>query len=108
MTFYDVWIARPEQPTVSFPEGRAAFFAIREGTKFRRWPGEQADHLRWEAQMMRPEIEALLAEVYGPEGEYEAKHAGPLEHLANKMRALRAFVAGLPEGNAVTVVADAF
>ena len=39
---------------------------------------------------------------------YEARHAGPLEHMADRMRALRTAVAALPEEDLVTATADEY
>jgi hypothetical protein len=107
MTYYDVWITQPEQPVAFFPEGRAAFFVVKEGIEGGRWRGEQTDHLTWRARMTRSEIEALIEEAFGTEGSYEAQYAVG-EHLAARMRALRAFVAALPEGEEFPVMADEF
>jgi hypothetical protein len=108
MTFHDAWITRPEQPPAIFPEGDSAFSAIKDGIQSGRLRGEQAGHLVWRAQMTRGEIEALLEEVFGPKGAYEAQNAGPLEHMAEKMRELRAYVAALPEREEIIVTADEF
>ena len=108
MTFYDVWLDQPEQAAAFFPEGYAAFFTLKEGIDAGRWRGEQTSHLVWQAKMTRAEVEVLIEEVFGPEGAYEARHAGPLEHLADRMRALRTAVAALPEEELVAVVADEF
>jgi hypothetical protein len=108
VTFYDVWLDQPEHPAAFFPEGRATFFLVKEGIESGRFRGEHADHLVWQAQMTRAEIEELVREVFGPDGADEARHAGPLERLADRMRALRTAVAALPEEELVTVGANEY
>jgi len=108
MTAYDASITAPGGGSAHFPEGRLAFFAIKEGIKAGGLRGEQTDHLTWRAQMTRGEIEALLKALFGPEGAYETKHAGVLGHMAARMGELRAFVAGLPDGHAFSVTVDEF
>ena len=71
MTFCDVWLEQPGHPAAFFPEGHAAFFRVKEGIEAGRWRGEQTDPLVWQARMTRAEIEALIEDVFGPEGAYE-------------------------------------
>jgi len=120
MTYFDCWIAEPESvPSLlgddrqlrsgrqgntrnpMFPDGRRAFFVVRDGIASGKYRGIQVDALTWATLMTRAEILSLLAELFGPPGDFEARHAGPLHHLAKRMTALRAFVTGLPEGQAV-------
>ncbi len=58
----------------------------------------------WAALATWAEVEALLAAVYGPPGAYEARHAAAPEHLTERLRVLRTFVAGLPGGGPFTLV----
>jgi hypothetical protein len=73
-----------------------------------RLRGQQTDHLVWTATVTRAEIEALLDELYGPVGDFEARHAGAMEHLADGMRDLREFVAGLHPDGEYMLMADEF
>jgi hypothetical protein len=113
MTYYDAWLRAPdtfgETATAWLPpEHREAFFYIRDGIKSGRLHGEQVDHLTWRATVTPTEIEALLAEIYGPPGDYEARHDGGLTHLADRMRTVRAFIAALPPDQDITIMADEF
>jgi hypothetical protein len=91
-----------------FPGGTEAFFAIRDAAKSMEVDGIQIDWGSWAILMTRDEIIAFLARIYGPPGHYEAQHAGTLQHLADKMQALRDFVLGLPPGERFAVVAEEF
>lgn len=126
MTYYDAWITQPSaiadldwQGSSSsrsaaigcspmFPEGKVAFFAIRDGIKSGRFHGAQVDHLVWAAVMTRNEIVTFLAEVFGPPGRYEQHHDDGLRHLSDRMRELRSFVARLPGDEAFAIVAEEF
>ena len=55
--------------------------------------------------MDRAEILAFIDEVYGPPGQYEAENSGAAEHLADRMRKLRAFVMALPPDRPFALVA---
>jgi hypothetical protein len=56
--------------------------------------------------MTRTEIKQFMVKIYGPLGAYEARHAGVMEHLADKMRALRSFVSCLPADGKFAVVCE--
>lgn len=116
MTYYDAWVKAPdasgESDPVWFPPSVAGtgepFFVIRDAIRAGRLQGEQVSHLAWHATVTRAELEAILTGIYGPPGVYEARNAGPLEHLADKMRALRAFIAAAPPGQVFELAADEF
>jgi hypothetical protein len=96
VTIYDAWLTAPgvpeNEPTRWFPDGRAAFFYLQDGIQSGRLAGEQVDHLVWRATMSRTDIEAALVELLRPVGDFEARHSGVMEHIADRMRRLRAFV----------------
>ena len=112
MTYYDAWIkatdASGEEAIFPPPARREAFFHIRDAIRAGRLRGEQVDHLVWRATVTVAEVEALMAEVYGPPGAYEAYHDIGLQHLADKMRKLRAFIATLPADQDIVLMADEF
>jgi hypothetical protein len=109
MTIFDCWLAGPDDERTCFlPEGRDAFFNLKEGIQAGRYRGEQVDPLTWQAEMTKTEISAFIQEVYGPAGQYERQNAGPMEHMADKMRAARAFVAALPDDRPAKITADEF
>jgi hypothetical protein len=111
-TYFDAWIKAPdasgETAIAWLPDGKAAFFAVRDGIRSGRLRGEQVDHLTWRATVNRAEIKELMAEVYGPAGIYEVQHDGGLAHLADRLRSVRAFIAALPPDGEFTVTADEF
>ncbi|HEX2941241.1 MAG TPA: hypothetical protein VHO91_09350 [Rhodopila sp.] len=113
LTYYDAWLKVPDvsgdEATASFPPARRdAFFHIRDAILSARLRGEQIDHLVWRAAVTKREVEELLCQIYGPPGSYEADHDAGLSHLADKMRAFRAFVAGLPTDRDIVLMADEF
>ena len=85
-----------------------AFFAICKGVESGRFRGVQVDWGSWAAHMTRTEIKQFMVKIYGPPGAYEARHAGVMEHLADKMRALRSFVSSLPADGKFAVVCEEF
>jgi hypothetical protein len=105
-------VGNPDRALVNrspwFPDGYEAFFAVRDGILSGRFRGEQTDHLVWTAIVTCAEIEVLLDELYGPIGDFEARHAGSMEHLADSMRDLREFVAGLQPDGEYMLMADEF
>ena len=124
MTYYDAWIAtssaaevtgrvegsagyrQPTERSPFLPEGRQAFFCLRDGIKSGTYRGRQVDWGSYAASMTRQEVEAFLKETHGAPGIYE-KNCG-LTHLADRMRELRAFVANLPESTELKVVVEEF
>lgn len=126
MTYYDAWIEEPtsaeleqleQSPSEAgpfersplFPEGRDAFFLLRDEVASGALRGFQVDWGSYAAFMNRAAIEAFLAKTHGPPSAYEASHeAHGLSHIADKMRALREFVARLPEGRWFKVVVEEF
>lgn len=113
MTYYDAWIKAPdasgEEAIAWFPPARReAFFHIRDAIRAGRLRGEQVDQLTWRATVNRAELEVLMDEIYGPAGAYEARHDGGMQHLADKMRTLRAFIAALPADQEIVLMADEF
>ena len=122
MTFYDVWIGpavdpwglagrppaapldQPRRPSPVFPDGRTAFFELWRRIDSGALRGWRLDWGSWAALATRADVEALFAAICGPPGAYEARHAGELEHLAERLRALRAFVAELPGSGPFTLV----
>ena len=130
MTFYDTWITEPatfpellgllgseEKPTripspgrrsPMFPEGYTAFFVIRDGIRSGRFQGTQINHLTWGALMTKADIVTFLTELFGAPGRCEARHNGVLQHQADRVRDIWAFVTELPEGELFAVVADEF
>jgi hypothetical protein len=112
LTYFDAWIRAPdasgEAATAWLPDGKAAFFAIRDGIRSGRFRGEQVDPLAWHATVTRAQLEELLGQVYGAPGIYEARHDARLQHLADKMRKLRAFIAALPADQEIVLMADEF
>jgi hypothetical protein len=112
LTYYDAWLEAPDTPgsvaTAWLPEGRQAFSAIRDAIRSGRLRGEQVDHLVWRATVTVAEVEALMADVYGPPGAYEGRHDAGMQHLADKMRKLRAFIAALPADREFELKADEF
>jgi len=112
LTYYDAWLKAPhasgDEATAWFPPARDAFFHIRDAILCGRLRGEQTDHLVWRAAVTKGEVEELMREIYGPPGTYEAYHDAGLVHLADKMRAFRAFVAALPSDRDIILMADEF
>ena len=130
MTFYDCWITEPatfpellgllgseEKPTripspgrrsPMFPEGYTAFFVIRDGITSGRFQGTQINQLTWGALMTKADIVTFLTELFGAPGQYEARHNGVLQHQADRVRDIWAFVTELPEDEQFAVVADEF
>jgi hypothetical protein len=49
-----------------------------------------------------------MGEIYGPAGAYEARHDDGLQHLADKMRKLRTFIAAFPADQDIVLMADEF
>jgi hypothetical protein len=62
----------------------------------------------YSALRTRDEIEVLLTDLYGQPGEYKARMAGPLEHLAERMRELSTFVFNLPTTGRFDLVVEEF
>jgi hypothetical protein len=112
LTYFDAWIKAPDASGKAaiawLPDGKAAFFAVRDGIQSGRLRGEQVDHLSWRATVNRAEIEELMGEVYGSTGVYEAQQDGGLTHLADRMRSVRAFIAALPADQDIVLMADEF
>lgn len=113
LTYYDAWLKAPDaagdEATAWFPPARRdAFFHIRDAILSGRLQGEQTDHLVWRAAVTKGEVDELLCQIYGPPGSYEAYHDAGLSHLADKMRAFRAFVAVLPTDRDIVLMADEF
>jgi hypothetical protein len=50
----------------------------------------------------------FLTELFGAPGQYEARHNGVLQHEADRIRDIWAFVTELPEDDQFAVVADEF
>lgn len=92
-----------------FPDGHLAASVVRRGISDGRFRGAQVDPLVWAALMSKAELLAFLDEVYGDPGEYERRfERGPLRHMAERLKSLRAYVAELPENEQFAVVADEF
>lgn len=124
MTQYDFWFELPDRAGLNgdmlpltercqergliFHQAREAFFVLRGKIKSGAVQGHQTDWGSYAVLMNRADIEALLAEIYGPLDSYEARYAGTMEHLADRMRELRAFVAALPPEALATVRVSEF
>jgi hypothetical protein len=114
LTSFDARIQVPASDRVGadrivwFPNAGDAFFHIQDGILAGRLRGERTGPLTWRAIVTRQEIESLLVEIYGPVGEYEARHTGALNHLADRMRALRSIVVELPTDSDFVLAADEF
>jgi hypothetical protein len=91
-----------------YPSLPDAFTEIRDRVTSGRFRGVQVDWGSWAARMTRDEVLAFIDEIYGPPGAYEAQNAGVMEHLADKMRELRRYVAELPADGKFAVVCEEF
>jgi hypothetical protein len=58
--------------------------------------------------MTKADIVTFMAELFGAPGQYEARHDGVLQHQADRVRDIWAFVTELPEDEQFAVVADEF
>lgn len=110
MTCYDAWLSKPEAPKEAaawFPDGQAAFFYLCDAIRSGRLVGEQVDHLVWRTRVSRADLERILLELCGPEGEPVRKGYEPPQAVEQRA-ALRRFVASLAPTDSCYFWADEF
>ncbi|MCR0983574.1 hypothetical protein [Roseomonas populi] len=130
-TYLDAWFGTPEDAGLSdalapheipwdgthppggiprmLPEERLLFDWVRRRIAQGDIRWRHVDELRCAVLLTHSEIMALTEELYGEPGRYEAQFDGQaLSHLADRMRAFRTFLGGLPRDRLFALNASEF
>lgn len=93
----------PRRKSPFFPDGDKAFWEVRNRIGKGELDGKQTDWGGWVARAKKAEIEALICDLHDTHPWYQPGSSMP--HMQQRLKELRAFVAGLNDNDTYALVA---